>query len=212
MWDYLGYAGNWLVFFFIGLIVIFLITSEVGYKTMRQNVIIGYRRETYFKSKLYALLALSLGATLIYAIIGLAIGFWHTPDATIGMAFDNDWAILRFFIMSTGYSSLAFLIAFVVRRSGVAVLLYITYVMLLEHFIKWLLHFRLFKNESINYYPSNVFEDLMPFPLYRFADALPRKDLTFDFLLEYSNAGIASVIYILVFIGIAYWSFMKRDI
>lgn len=212
MWDYLGYAGSWLVFFFLGLIVIFLITSEVGYKTMRQNVITGYTRKTYFLSKFSSMMVLAAFGTLLYAVIGLVIGFVHTEDATLSMAFDNKWAIGRFFLMSLGYMSLAFVIAFLVRRSGVAVLMYITYVMLIEHFLKWVIHFRMVKNATINYYPSNAFEDLMPFPLYRFADAIPRKDLTFDFLLSYPHAAITSMVFIALFIGISYWSFMRRDI
>ncbi len=212
MWDYLGYAGNWLVFFFLGLMVIFLITSEVGYKTMRQNVICGYTRRTYFLAKLASMVFLCVVGTLLYAIIGMAIGFYHTEGATLSIALDNDLAFLRFFLMSLGYTSMAFFIAFIFRRSGVSVLLYITYIMLIEHFIKWVIHFRMIKNYTVNFYPSNVIEDLMPFPLYRFADAIPRKNLNFSFLLSYWEAGIASAIYIILFISIAYWHFMKKDI
>ena len=151
MWDYLGYSGNWLVFFFLGLMIIFLICSEVNYKTMRQNVITGYRRQTFFAAKLASVVVLSLAATIFYAVIGLAIGFYHTEGATLSSALDNDWAFLRFFIMSLGYTSMAFFIAFLVRRTGVAVLLYIAYIMLIEHFLKWLIHFRyIAKNNSIN--------------------------------------------------------------
>lgn len=213
MWDYLGYSGNWLVFFFLGLMIIFLICSEVNYKTMRQNVITGYRRQTFFAAKLASVVVLSLAATIFYAVIGLAIGFYHTEGATLSSALDNDWAFLRFFIMSLGYTSMAFFIAFLVRRAGVAVLLYIAYIMLIEHFLKWLIHFRyIAKNNSINFWPANVIEDLMPFPLFHFADAIPRKDLNFSFLLSYEEAGIASMVYIVIFIALAYRHFMKNDI
>ena len=212
-WDYLGYAGNWLVFFFLGLVVIFLISSEVNYKTMRQNVITGYTRKTYFLSKLFSVLVLCVAVTLYYMIIGLVIGFIHTEGATLSSALDNDYALFRFFLMSLGYSSMAFVIAFVLRKSGVSVLFYLTYIMLIEHFLKWVVHFgQIAKNETINFYPSNVIEDLMPFPLFHFADAIPRKDLNFSFLLEPMEAGIATCIYIIFFISIAYWNFMRRDI
>ena len=83
---------------------------------------------------------------------------------------------------------------------------------MLEAIIKWAGHFRLFKNESLNYYPSNCIEDLMPNPLYRFADLIPRKDLDFSFLLTYSQATIGSIIWIVIFLALSYYTFIKKDI
>ena len=58
VWDYLGYAGNWLVFFFLGLISVFIVVNEVSYKTFRQNVITGLTRRKYFLAKVYSIVAL----------------------------------------------------------------------------------------------------------------------------------------------------------
>lgn len=212
MWNYLGFAGSWLAFFCLGLIAVFMVVNEVSYKTMRQNIISGLRREEFFAAKILSIVVLSLCATLLYMVIGLIIGFVHTKGATIGDAFDNSWAIPRFFLMCLGYMTMGLFAGFIFRRSGVAVLFYLIYVMMLEPAIKWLLHFRFFENNSINFYPSNVFEDLMPFPLYHFADAIPKKDLDFNFLLPYGTAAIAAIVWIIILGGIAYWSILKRDI
>jgi len=215
MWSYLGYVGNWLVFFFIGLMVVFMITLEVNFKTLRQNVISGYTRKTFFLAKLSSMVVLCLIATFIYTVVGLAIGLYHTEGATLAYALDNDWAIPRFFLMSLGYTSLAFFISFVIKRSGISVLFYLIYVLMIELLLRWGLHFGQFKikNESMNYYPANSFEDLMPNPAFKFAELIPfDNDLGFEFLLTYNQAALTSIFYIIVFISLAYYAFMKRDI
>ncbi|MEE9373291.1 MAG: ABC transporter permease subunit [Saprospiraceae bacterium] len=214
MWSYLGYVGNWLVFFFIGLMVIFMITQEVGYKTMRQNVINGYTRQDFFLAKLSSVIVLCILATLFYAIIGLSIGYYHTSNADLSFAFDNNWAIPRFFLMTLGYCSLGFFIAFIIKRSGIAIMLYLSYVILIELILRWGLHGKMFglKNKSINFYPANSFEDLMPNPLFKYAEAIPMNDIDFDFLLTYQEATFTSIIYILIFFSLSYFFFLKKDI
>ena len=213
VWDYLGYAGNWLVFFFLGLISVFIVVNEVSYKTFRQNVITGLTRRKYFLAKVYSIIAISLLAALYYAIIGFVIGAVHAEEFSFADAFDDSsWAIPRFFLMTLGYTSFGLLCGFVFRRSGIAVLFYLCYILMIEAIIKWAAHFRVFKNETINYYPSNCIEDLMPNPMFRFADLIPRKDLDFSFLLTYQQATIGSIVWICIFLAIAYYTFIKRDI
>ena len=83
---------------------------------------------------------------------------------------------------------------------------------MLEGIIKWAGHFRVFNNNSINYYPSNCIEDLMPLPLFRFADLIPKKDIDFNFLLTYTEATIGTIVWITIFLGTAYLAFTKKDI
>lgn len=213
VWDYLGYAGSWLVFFFLGLISVFIVVNEVSFKTFRQNIIIGLTRRTYFLSKVYSIIAISLLATLYYTIIGFGIGAVHATEFSLTEAFsDTSWAIPRFFLMTLGYTSFGLLCGFLLRRSGIAVLFYLCYILMIEPLIKWAVHFRFFKNETVNYYPLNSIEDLMPNPLFRFADLIPRKDLDFSFLLTYQQATLSSIVWIVIFLGLAYYSFIKRDI
>ncbi|MFT4568073.1 MAG: ABC-2 type transport system permease protein [Saprospiraceae bacterium] len=212
MWGYLGYAGSWLAFFCLGLISVFIVVNEVSYKTLRQNIITGMLRKEYFLGKFLSVLVIAISATLYYTIIGLIIGFIHTKGATIGDAFDNSWAIPRFFLMCMGYMTFGLFCGFLFRRSGVSVLFYLIYIMMLEPAVKWLVHFRMFENNSINFYPSNVFEDLMPFPLYHFADLIPKKDLDFDFLLPYGTASMAAVVWIVILAGLAYRGIVSRDV
>ena len=212
MWEFLGFIGNWLSLFMLGLIAVFLVVTEVGFKTFRQNIITGLTRKEFYMAKIFSIICISAMAAIYYMIIGLAIGIIHTDGWTISEAFDNSGAIPRYFLLTLGYMSLGLLFGFVVRRSGIAVLTYLIYLIIIEHILKWALHFRYFKNETINYYPGNAFEDLMPLPFFRFADLIPKKGLNFEFLLPYPQATLISIIYIVVFLYLGWLSFNKKDI
>jgi len=212
VWDWLGYMGNWLVFFLLAFIVMHMITSEVGYKTMRQNIISGMTRKDYFLGKVSVVFTISIIATLMYAVLGLAIGYFHNDPYSFENAFSNAKAIPMYFLMTLGYLSFALMIGFVFRKSGIAIFLYVSYISIIEPILKWGVHFKLVKHESINYWPMNVMEDLTPFPFYAQGINIPIKDLNIPFILEANHAIVASIIYICMFFGIAYYSFMRRDL
>lgn len=212
VWESQGYVGNWLVFFFLGFIMLYIVTSEVNFRTMRQNIITGLSRNEYFMSKLLVALALSVIATVYYAIIVLAIGYFHADPYSLEGAFDNDMAILRFFLMCMGYLSFAMLLAFLLRRSGLAIFFYTCYIIFIETIIKMFVGAKILKSDIVNFLPLNAIEDLMPNPLYKLSDYVPVKTADFQFLLTQNEAMVSSTIYILMFIGLAYWNFKRRDI
>ena len=208
IWDWLGYDGSWMVFFCFGFLMVYMITIEVSYKTLRQNIITGLTRTEFFMAKFYVMLGFSILATVLYAIFGLAIGWFHTEDATMAMAFDNNWAIPRFFLMCLSYLSFAMFIGFMIKESGLAVLTYLSYGILVEPLIRRLGHSELTNgHESMNWYPLNAAEDLMPIPFPDFMNGV-----TGQLYLPMQTAVGLSIFYTLLFLGITYYSFTKKDI
>lgn len=211
VWDYQGYVGSWLVIFCLGFLVIHLVTSEVGNKTMRQNIIIGMTKKDFFLSKIYSVLVMAIVATVIYAFSTLVIGMIHTDGFDFELVIDNNMAILRYFLLCIGYMSFALMLAFLIRKGTLTILFYFLYVMMLEP-IFMLVHVYYFKNSSRNYWPMNSIEDLMPFPLFKLPDYFVNNEWNFSILLPYSHAIGMSLLYSSIFIGIAYYSFLKRDV
>ncbi len=211
IWEYLGYAGNWMVFFFIGVAAIYLVTIEVSNKTMRQSIINGLTRNEFFVSKLYSITILCLLATLFYTIMGMAIGLYNTEGFDLMSGFDNDWAIGRFFLMSFAYTSFALFLSYLFRKAGLAVFFYISYIMIIEPLLRYFIIERVDKASFTRFFPMNAAEDLMPMPIMQYADAVP-KNIDFAFLLSYKEATIATVIFCTIFILASYYSFIKRDI
>jgi ABC-2 type transport system permease protein len=211
VWDYQGYVSNWMIPFCLGFLTIHIITSEVSNKTMRQNIIIGLTRQQFFLSKLYSILLMAVGATVLFVLSTCIIGMIHTDGFDFDLIFDNNLAPLRFFMMSIGYLSFALMLGFVIRRGMLSLLTYFMYIMMLEP-ILMLVHVYYFKNSSRNYWPMNSIEDNFPFPLFKLPDYFVNHEWDFNILLPYSHAMGMSLIYSAIFIGLAWYSFMKRDI
>lgn len=212
IWDFQGYVGNWLVFFFLGFIMLYIITSEVGFKTMRQNIITGLSRKEYYLSKFYVGLAFSIFTTLYYVVIVLAIGYFHADPHSFEGAFDNKMAILRFFLMCMGYMSFAIFLGFLFRRSGLAIFFYVCYVIFIEKLIKLVVKSQIEEPDFINYLPLNSIDDLMPNPAYKIKEYSSTIKFDLNLLLTDNQAMISSTIYILIFLGLSYWNFQKQDI
>lgn len=211
VWDYQGYAGNWLVSFLLGFVAIYIVTSEVSNRTMRQNIIGGLNRKEFFFSKIWHIAFLAFGATMIYAISTMIIGLLHTDAPDLELILDNNWAIARFFTMSFGYMAFGIFIAFFIRKGTLALFTYFMYVNIIE-IILMAIHAYYFRNESRNFWPMNAMEDLMPLPLYRMSDYFVKKQYDFNIVLSYPVAFGMTVLYTSIFLFLAYRSFLKRDI
>lgn len=210
VWSYVGYAGNWMVFFFLGVVCIYLVTAEISYKTQRQTIINGMPRKTYFSSKFMAVVAISLIATIYYAIVCMGIGMYFTDDWDFAFIFENEYAIPRYFLMSLAYLSFATLLAVLLKKAGLAIFIYMAYPIIIEPLIKVGLKFKDWSiGKFANYLPTNAIEDLMPNPFYILDIPLGDK---FDLVLSYTQASIASIVVTALFIGWAYFTFMRRDL
>ncbi len=211
VWDYQGYAGNWMVSFLLGFLVIYSFTSEVANKTMRQCIINGWTRQEYWRSKVYTLVLFSAVATIVYAVSTIIIGLVHTEDVDLELILDNNFAIVRFFLMCLGYTSFALFIASWIRKGTLAVLLYFAYVMFIEQIFRGI-HLYYFKNQSVLYYPINIIEDLMPNPIFKAPDNWLSKDIGFKVLIPYYEAAGLTTLMVALFLYLSYRFVVYKDL
>lgn len=211
VWDYQGYMGNWFVSILLGYLMIYMFTSEVSNKTMRQNILTGFTRKEYFLSKLTIAVLLSIYATTIYALSCIGIGLIATDVYDLELVFDNNFAIFRFFLMSMGYLTFSLLIANLVRRGILSILLYLAYIMAVEVIARLIIIFK-FETRIPNFAPLNAIEDLMINPLFKFADPFGEQQLGFQFLLSRPEAIISSTIYLISFVALGWLVFKKKDL
>ena len=212
-WDFLGWIGSHTSFFFLGLCAVFMVVNEVTYKTFRQNIIAGLTRREYFIAKVLGIFVISLGAALLYGLTASIYGIIHTKSWDFIDIWDNSYAVSRYFLMCMGYMSLGLLCGLAIRRSGLAILFYLFYGYALEVGIKWLLVGKVdFIGKEANFLPINAMEDLHPFPLYRLTDFIPDMNIDFPFLLTYTQSSIASVIWTVLFLALAYRLFSRGSL
>jgi len=211
IWEYFGYVGNWMVYFFLGVMIIYMITLEVRYKTLRQSIIIGLSRKEFFMSKLLLVFVLSTFATVYYSLICLIVGWINTSNPDIALAFSNEWAIPRFFLMSMSYMTFAMMISYLLRNAALSIFIYLAYALIIESLLR-LGVLQLKETWFVNWFPMNAAEDLMPLPVLKITQGIEINKYDFDVLLSYGTASIITIVYLVIFIALSYYNFMKKDI
>ncbi len=211
VWQNLGYLSNWLTFFVVGFLSVTMITNEFSSRTLRQNIINGLPRRDFFLSKVLFLILLCLGITLYYWLIATLVGYMHTDTVYFSRFTEGfQWAG-RLFLLTLLYASFGFLLGILIRRSGVALFLFFTWSMFLERILRYALHYKIAKNETMHYYPVNASCDLMPMPVPKMAESFLR-DNGFQLFLQPQTAAIVTSIYVGLFLFISYRLLMTKDL
>ena len=222
IFEWMAYEGNWLAFFFLGFMSLIMVTNEYQNKTLRQNIITGVSRQDYFLSKLFFVLVTCLGATLVYFIFAFIFGVVHTSDLAFGEILgDGLVAMGKYFLMCLGYMSFGLFLGLLIKRTGIAVFLYLAWVMFLELIMRWLIHFKAVENldfipnKTMHFYPMNAVEDLTPNPFMKIGESMASnfaEQEGFSFFLSAPEAVITSIVYICIFLFFSYRILMKSDL
>ena len=166
-----GNLGFWASIFitFISILIIILTTNEYGYRTNRQNVIDGWNRMQFFHAKVLLVISLSAIATLYLFILGLWFGRAHS--GSFSNVTDELVQVGYFFLLSLDYLGFALLIAICIKRSGLAIGLFLLYSMIIENILKGIINH--YSDKPIgNLLPLQASDELLPFPLLQMAKAI----------------------------------------
>lgn len=196
-------AASWmggLFFVLIGMLFILLVTNEVQYRTHRQNIIDGWSRMDFLKAKFSLLIFFVLVSTALVFIMGLVVGSVFSSSQS--NMFEGAYYVGYFMLMATMYLMLAFLVAILVKRTGLSIIIYFALVCIVDN-VLWLI-FTL-KDSQIGYFmPLEVVDSLVPNP---FKPKLLEKRTIADYTLI-----IAAVTYIIAYISIIINYFRKTDL
>jgi len=206
VWTFLSYIGNWLAFFLLGFLGVVIVTTEYRNKTLRQSVMSGVSRKDFLWAKLLFAAGISLAATLYMILCGLVIGFLNTDVVIASKLWAHVGMFPRYWLMCFGYMTFGMMVGFLIKRTGLALLIYLGYITMIEPILRWALHHRYFPNESMHFYPLNSIEELVQPPYGEILEQFTKKE-GFSFNLTFTQAVITASIYILIFIF-----FMKKKV
>lgn len=229
-WYYTTYIASWFSFYLLSFIIIFHITNEYAAKTVRQNIIDGYSKLDYLKSKIGMVIFMATTATLYVFVIGLVATLYfqnNQPDPStqmpdmmsmmggnlsnnsttveFGGMFDGLLFLLGYFIQVLAYFIVAVLVSMLVRKGALAVLLFFG-VFFIHMILSSVIGMQGFEG-VLDYLPFNAFSGLLP-------------NFEFQFLLfglgemetlSMENA-VVSIAYIILFIFLTKLIFYKRDV
>jgi ABC-2 type transport system permease protein len=141
-----------------GMIIISLFTNEVNFKTHRQNIIDGWKRETFIYTKISLIACIAVAVTLMNIVAALIMcnvtntHFSLTAGLqTLGLSFIQTFVYMMF----------ALLLATFFRRSGVAIIVFFIYGLLLEFLFMWL--FSMIVPGMQHFMPLQVADSLISF-------------------------------------------------
>ena len=211
VWQYLGFVANWLAFFCFGLLAVFFITMEFNHRTLRQNVMMGLSRVELCRGKWLFILVTGSCATLYYGAWALILGYWHTDLPLAGKVLERAGCLYYVWLAFIGYMSLGLLIGFLIRRTGLAAIVYLSYAGFIELTFRWSVHFNIFPGKFIHYYPVKAFSDLTPFPVLDLSEAFLNR-YHFDLVLDPTEASLVSLFYIFIFNLLIYFYLKNSDL
>lgn len=151
----------------LGILVIVLVTDEYSYRTIRQQVIDGRSRTEAVLAKFYVILGLAAISTLFLLVVGLSFGMAFSSNTGIKAILGQIDHLSYFFLQAIGYMCLAMLFAFLIRKSGLAIVAFLAWSKIVEPII----HYQI--DDSVDkFMPMKVFGSLTPTPGQEIIDQL----------------------------------------
>ena len=204
VWQTVAFLSS--VFVFLpAVVVIMFITNEYTYKTHRQNIIDGWSRNDFLLSKMIDVVIVCLVITSLYTITAFVIGTLNSSGTN-----ENFWAgtkyIGLFLLQSFSQLSIAFLIAFLVRKAFIALGIFLFYYFPLEPLVVALLKDRGYTVSE--YFPLEISDRLIPFPRW-----FIKEESEWNALIEKSNSHIIyTIILIAITWTLCFWINKRRDL
>lgn len=147
---------------FLALLMVLLTGNEFQFRTHRQNVIDGWPRLHFLHAKWAVAGTLSLSATLFTALLGLGVGALMGSDfSTIGVGIEN---LLWILLLSLNYLGAAVMVVFLIRRSGLALIVLLAYYLMVDNIVHSIFKFKL-KILALDYLlPFEAADQMLPIP------------------------------------------------
>lgn len=158
IWKTVCFATSFLLYL-PGMIIINLFINEVSFKTHRQNIIDGWKRETFIYTKIGLITCISL-AVLVMNVIATII-MCNVTNTTFSLTAGLPVLGVSF-IQSFIYMMFALLLATLFRRSGIAIIVFFIYGLLLENLFMWAL-WKIVPSGGQHFLPLQVADSLIPF-------------------------------------------------
>ncbi len=147
----------------LALIVINSVTSEMNNKTIRQNIIDGLSRSEFFFSKALLASFLAVVSTMVIFISIWSIGTYNQDPGSPVNALEGSGFIIAYFFELFTYFIYALFISFLIRRTGMALVLLILMDLIFEPMLSWFI-----PDVVYNYLPMASVDNLIRFPFFKY--------------------------------------------
>ena len=160
---YLTFLFKWILAF----VVIISICLEFSNKTIRQNIIDGLSRREFLMSKLLMIVLLSIFAGVLLFLLGLFLGLIYSQVKSPEFILMNIEFVPAYTLEVFSFLCLAMLCAFLIQRTGFAIIIFIFYTALFEPISAAIMQY---EYEIANWYlPMRAINNLVHVPFLKYA-------------------------------------------
>jgi ABC-2 type transport system permease protein len=192
-----------LLFVLQAILVITLTTNEFSFKTHRQNIIDGWSRNEFIGVKLVGVLLLSVLCTVVVLLTVLGFGYLGNKGPVSVSVWQGSRFLFFYFVEVLSYSMIAFVIAVLIKRSGLAIGIFLIY-MIVEQAAMGILT-NIYHIQAAQYLPEETTDRLIPLPFIQVSDPAAWEHRIPGYL-------IAAAIYLIVYCVVTSRYFLKSDL
>lgn len=151
------FAGHLKIF--PAFIIIIIITNEYTFNTHRQLIISGLSRNKYILGKISVVFILSALITIFVALTALIFGLFHNTG-DYSQIFNRKLLFIPVFLLELfTYLNLAALFASIFRKTGLALMAFLLYIIMIERIIAFYL-----PEKIETFLPLKAITNLIPLP------------------------------------------------
>jgi ABC-2 type transport system permease protein len=199
VWQTVAFVNSFSIVI-LGFLVLTLVTNEFSYKTHRQHIIDGWERREFILAQLFWVVSLSVLAFVTAVLTALYFGAVYGKEPFTLEGFRFMWYYGLQVVLSL---SLALLVGVLVKRTGLAIVIYLAYVMFIEQLLVMILKRTM--GEVSGLLPLQTADELVPIPV---VDKL----IPVSGPLEAHVYLLALLIYIVLSIGIVFRKMLRTDL
>lgn len=204
IWQNITYLGSF-VKIFLAFIIIISVNNDLTYNTLRQNVIDGFSKKEFIGSKMMMIISMALVSTLFLFVAGLINGMIYSHVWGAEFIFNEMEFLLAYFYEIVVYSTLAFLLALIIKKAGFVIVALFLYTIMFEPIAVAIFenapYFRDgFMPEVVQFFPIKSLNNLITIPYGRYVFMEIEDDISIKAIiisLGWLAIYLSSIVYIL---------------
>jgi ABC-2 type transport system permease protein len=162
-WHTVAYLSSFFVLL-PAILVIMMVTNEYTFRTHRQNIIDGWSRKQFISSKLFDVLIISVIVTLVYVAVAALFGIYANDIMLYQWKYELEYIPL-FLLQTIAQLSIAFLLAYLVKKAFIALGIFLFYYLVVENIAVSYLTYKV-KTDAGRFLPFEVSDRLIPSPAF----------------------------------------------
>ncbi len=158
VWHNVAYLSGFFKIFMAFLVIIF-ITAEFSYKTIRQHIIFGMGRTSFFISKFLMVIVIGFYLTLLTALVAFLLGINHAESLDWSIVYNKSWFLAAYFLEVFTFLVFALFTALLLQKTGLSLIVFAAYIYVGEPILRSIIG-----DPVASYLPAKAISNLIVAP------------------------------------------------